>query len=63
MMLKKEFIGSVVTIADPIKISIEVREENIDLLLKFNLNHLFENDNNSDNVDIKQGSVNTKGKK
>lgn len=63
MMLKKEFIGSVVTITDPIKISIEVREENVDLLLKFNLNHLFENDNNSDNVDSKQGSVNTKGKK
>ena len=63
MKLKKEFIGSVVTITDPLKISIEVKELNAELLLKFKLNHLFENDNNTDNIDSKPSGTNVKRKK
>ena len=63
MKLKKEFIGSVVTITDPLKISIEVKEENSELLLKFQLNHLFENDNNTDDINSEQSGTNVKRKK
>jgi len=63
MKLKKEFIGSVVTITDPLKISIEVKEENSELLLKFQLNHLFENDNNTDDINSEPSGTNVKRKK
>ena len=61
-MLKKEFIGSVVKITDPINISINVCVENEELLRKFNLNHLFDDNDINDGIS-EQGSVNTKRKK
>jgi hypothetical protein len=51
-MLKIQFKGSVVTVTDPIKINIEVKDSNIPLLRKFNLNYLFEEEkNDNDNID------------
>lgn len=51
-MLKIQFKGSVVTVTDPIKINIEVKDSNIELLRKFKLNYLFEGEeNDNDNID------------
>lgn len=44
MELKKEFIGQIVTIKEPINISFEVSEKNVNLLKKFNLLQFFVDD-------------------
>jgi len=63
MILIKKFIGSEIQISEPFKATIKVVDENIDFLLKLKMNHLFENDNDTDKPTIKPRSVNTTGKK
>jgi hypothetical protein len=59
MRLKKEHIGSVVTVNKPFKIDVLVCEDNAALLIKLKQTHLFEHDNDRQKPKRKQSKVNT----